>query len=195
MDKKDLAFSALRDALCSYYPLSAETWSAFSDFCKYRALEKGEILYRAGEVPETFSFVHSGLLRLFTLDERGGEYNKNFFDEGMFPGCMAALLESEPSAFTIESLEVSAIVEIHFRKFRRLLLERDDLKMFQIHYLERNWLLAKDAREVEIVQEDATQRYHRFRREFPALAARLPQYHIASYLGITPTQLSRIRKK
>lgn len=194
MDKKDLAFGALRDTLSSYYPLSDETWSAFKTICKYRELEKNEILYLAGEVPGSFSFVYSGLLRVFTVDKKGNEYNKNFFDEGKFPGAMTALLKSEPSEFTIEALEDSVIIEIHFQRFRQLLLERDDLKMLQIHYLERNWLLAKDAREVEIVQEDAAQRYRRFLCEFSTLAGRLPQYHIASHLGITPTQLSRIRK-
>ncbi|WP_308364908.1 MULTISPECIES: Crp/Fnr family transcriptional regulator [unclassified Microbulbifer] len=194
MNKTDLAFSALRNALSSYYPLSEETWSAFKAICKYREPQKSEILYLAGEVPATFSFVYSGLFRVFTVDNKGNEYNKNFFDEGKFPGAMTALLKSEPSEFTIEALEDSAIIEIHFQRFRQLLLERDDLKMFQIHYLERNWLLAKDAREVEIVQEDAAQRYRRFLREFPTLAGRLPQYHIASHLGITPTQLSRVRK-
>ena len=68
------------------------------------------------------------------------------------------------------------------------------MKLFQIHYLEKNWLLAKDAREIELVQEDATARYLRFIDEYPRLVERLPQYHIALHLGITPTQLSRIRK-
>jgi hypothetical protein len=92
-------------------------------------------------------------------------------------------------------LEESLIFEIDFACYRQLLLEKDDLKLFQIRYLEKNWLLAKDAREIEIVQEDATTRYLRFIEEYPNLVDRLPQYHIASHLGVTPTQLSRIRKK
>ncbi|MFC6925064.1 Crp/Fnr family transcriptional regulator [Microbulbifer taiwanensis] len=195
MNGKAPAFSALKNAMCSYYPLSAETWSSFAEICTYRELRKHEYLYRAGEVPVSFSFVHSGLFRLFTVDDKGNEYNKIFFDEGKFPGAMTALLQSTPSQFIIEALEDSTVVEIHFKGFRQLLLERHDLKMFQIHYLETNWLLHKDAREVEIIQEDAAHRYRRFLRDFPALAGRLPQYHIASHLGITPTQLSRIRKK
>jgi hypothetical protein len=74
------------------------------------------------------------------------------------------------------------------------MFQKEDLKLFQIHYLEQNWLLAKDEREIEIVQDNATTRYLRFTRAYPNLVDRLPQYHIASHLGITPTQLSRIRK-
>ena len=74
------------------------------------------------------------------------------------------------------------------------MIEKSDLKLFQIYYLEKNWLLAKDSREIEIVQDDATARYLRFIGENHRLVNRLAQYHIASHLGITPTQLSRIRR-
>ena len=98
------------------------------------------------------------------------------------------------AALAFEAIEESLIIEIDFSGYRKLMIERSDLKLFQIYYLEKNWLLAKDAREIEIVQEDATVRFLRFVHENPTLVERLPQYHIASHLGITPTQLSRIRK-
>lgn len=118
-----------------------------------------------------------------------------FFDENTFPGSMVALLTSTPSRFTIEALEPSSIIEINFKDYRRLLIEKHDLKLFQIYYLEKNWLILKEAREIEIVQNNTTQRYKKFLAEYPSLEERLPQYHIASHLGVTPTQLSRIRKK
>ncbi|WP_340679049.1 hypothetical protein, partial [Paraglaciecola sp.] len=136
-----------------------------------------------------------GLIRCFVCDEKGNEYNKNFFDEGKFPGSMSALLSSSPSAVTFETIEDTCIIEINFLAFRKLLIEKDDLKLFQIYYLEKNWLQEKDARETEIVQDDATTRYVRFVDKHHSLVDRLAQYHIASHLGITPTQLSRIRKK
>ena len=178
----------------SYSTISNETWMAIQSICKFRSLHKYDILYSLGDLPRTYSFVYSGLLRLFVIDKKGNEYNKKFFDEGSFPGSMAALLTSKPSQFTIEALEPSSIIEIDFSKFRELLIKKNDLKLFQIYYLEKNWLLEKDSREVEIIQEDATQRYHRFMKEHPTIVSRLTQYHIASHLGITPTQLSRIRK-
>lgn len=189
------ALLALRRVMDSYYSLSRETWSKLTALCHFRRIDKHAVVYPSGEIPSTFAFVYSGLMRVYVIDEQGNEYNKNFFDEGKFPGSMAALLTSTPSRFTIDALEPTAIIEINFTGYRNLLAEQHDLKLFQIYYLEKNWLLAKDAREVEIVQENATQRYQRFLREYPGLVDRLPQYHIASHLGITPTQLSRIRKK
>ncbi|WP_246119326.1 Crp/Fnr family transcriptional regulator [Aliikangiella coralliicola] len=190
-----LAFAELKKVMDSYFPISDETWQGMKNICQFSEIEKDAILYRVGELPQSFSFVYSGLFRLFVVDDKGHEYNKIFFDERTFPGSMTALLTSSPSQYTIESLEPSVIITINFKGFRKLLLEQDDLKLFHINYLEKNWLLAKDAREVEIVQEDASQRYERFLLEHSAISSRIPQYHIASHLGITPTQLSRIRKK
>lgn len=189
------AYTALRNAMDSYAPISHKTWLNFRTFCKFKTLPKHHILYPCAEVPKSFAFVHTGLFRVVANDHNGGEYNKNFFDAGSFPGSMTALLTSSPSQFTVESLEPSSIVIIDFCAYRKLLLEADDLKLFHIYYLEKNWLLEKDAREVEIVQKNASQRYRRFLAEHPSLGSRIPQYHIASHLGITPTQLSRIRKK
>lgn len=189
------AFTALKKSLELYVPISDDTWLALKGICRFRQIGKHQALYRTGEIPKSFAYVFSGLFRSFVTEENGSEYNKIFFDEGTFPGAMTALLNSTPSRFTIEAIEASSIIEIDFKNYRELLLEKNDLKLFQIHYLEKNWLLAKEAREVEIVQDNATQRYTRFLTEHPSLEARLPQYLIASHLGITPTQLSRIRKK
>lgn len=188
------ALTALRQVMESYYPLSDATWSALSVHCKCRAVDKGELLYATGLLPASFSFVYQGLFRIFITDSKGNEYNKMFFEEGRFPGSMGALLTGTPSLFSVEALEPSLIVEIAFKPFRQLLQDRHDLALFQIHYLEASWLLDKEPREVSLVQEDASQRYRRFLEENPGLSSRVPQYHIASHLGITPTQLSRIRK-
>lgn len=192
---ESLAYQAMRETMHRYYPLSDDTWQRLTALCRYRELEKNAVLYSLGDIPVSFSFVHQGLFRVFITDAKGNEYNKNFFSEGMFPGSISALLQSQPSAFSIVALEPSVIIEIDFKGFRQLLNDCDDLKWYQIHYLEKNWLILKEAREVEIVQEDATSRYARFCENHPDWLTRLPQHHIASHLGITPTQLSRIRKK
>lgn len=195
MDLEREAFTALRGVMNSYAPISHDTWEGLRAICAFEELPKHHILYPYGVVPKSFAFVYKGLFRVFITDDDGNEYNKNFFDEGSFPGSMTALLTSTPSRFAIESLEPSLIITIDFAAYRKLLLEANDLKLFHIFYMEKNWLLAKDAREVEIVQENASQRYRRFLETYPSISSRITQYHIASHLGITPTQLSRIRKK
>lgn len=190
-----LAYQSMRDAMQGYFPLADATWQQLTNICRYREIDKHTPLYPAGAVPTHFAFVYQGLLRVFITDANGHEYNRHFFSEGMFPGSMAALLQSRRSDFSIVALEASCIIELDFNGYRQLLNRCDDLKWYHIHYLEKNWLLEKEAREIEMVQQDATARYARFCQNHPGLLTRLPQHHIASHLGITPTQLSRIRKK
>lgn len=186
---------ALRDVLNSYYTLSDETVESIYNITTFLTVKKNDYLCRSNELQTGFYFVGSGLFRLFIIDEKGDEYNKNFFKENTLTGSVVALLKNEPSSFEIQALEDSVVLHIDFKEYRKLLLVKEDLKLFHIFYLEKNWVIIKDYREVSIVQQDAQDRYEEFLEEQPELSKRLTQYHIASHLGITPTQLSRIRKK
>jgi len=186
---------AMLDTMKAYFPLKPETQASLATLAKPTNLAKGEYFLKSGDTPTSLAFVYSGLLRAFTTDVEGREYNKIFFAEGSFPAAMVALLTGEPSRFAIECLEDCQLLEINHAAYRQLLHESDDLKLFHIRYLEQNWIIEKERREVELVQADATDRYLAFLQRHPGLQERLPQYHIASHLGITPTQLSRIRKQ
>ncbi len=186
---------ALRNALTAYAPISEKTWAAFKRICTPLPLKKGDYFCRAGDLPQSFAFVVSGLLRVYITNVEGNEYNKIFFPEKTFPASIIALLTSSPSKFSIEALETSQLIQINFKAYRHLLKTSDEIKLFHIFYLEKNWVIDKEKREIALVQENASTRYLRFLKDYANLVKRLSQYHIASHLGITPTQLSRIRKK
>ena len=177
-----------------YAPISEETFAELLACGRLITLDKGDYYCVQGSLPTEFGFVALGLLRYYTCDEEGNEYNKIFFDEGTFPGAITALLNHGRANVAIQALEPSELISLDFAGFRRLLQARNDLQWFHIRYLETNWVLKKEPREFALVQEEAGVRYRRFQSESPGLAARLPLFHIASHLGITPTQLSRIRK-
>lgn len=191
---KALAYTLLKNKLDSYTPISESSWQTLQNYCELTTVKKNQLLYRAGDKLHSFAFVASGLCRAYISSPEGSDYNKSFFDEGRFPGDMTALLTNTPARFNVEALEDSLVIVIDFDGYRELLHAAEDIKLFQIYYLEKHWLLHKDAREVQLVQEDAKQRYQRFLDDYAGIADRIPQYHIASHLGITPTQLSRIRK-
>lgn len=191
---KTAAFKALRAAMDHYHPVTNATWEALQGILRFERIPKDAILYPMNAIPRDFAFIYKGLVRVYIFDEAGHEYNKIFFEENTFPGSMVALLTQSPSLFEIAAVEASELIRIDFEGYRKLLLDKEDLKLFHIYYLEQNWLIAKESREVSLVQEDATQRYEHFLHTYPHLEHRLKQYHIASHLGITPTQLSRIRK-
>ncbi|MCJ8318401.1 MAG: Crp/Fnr family transcriptional regulator [Colwellia sp.] len=193
--KEDIAFISFKASIDSYSPLSADTWLALRKLCKLIDVSNNDTIYKSGEIPETFSYVYTGLLRAFICDEKGNEYNKRFFSEGAFPGAMVALLLSQPSTFTIQAMEDSQLILINHQGYRKLLNDCRDLQRYHIQYLEKNWLIKQEKREVSLIQESATQRYQHFLTENPSLDKRIPLFQVASHLGITPTQLSRIRKK
>lgn len=186
--------SHLQQTVNFYYKLSNEAWQAYLSCCAVKQVQKGEILYAIGDQPLSFAFLHQGLMRAYVIDEHGNEYNKNFFSAGRFPGCMSALLNKQASDIEIEALEDCNIVEINHQQFRSALFKHTDLMAFHIRYLEVHWLLEKEPKEISYLQYEAKARYLKFLDVFQAILPRLPQYHIASYLGITPTQLSRIKK-
>jgi CRP-like cAMP-binding protein len=188
------ALNHLQKTLNSYCVLSAEAWQAYSACCTLKQVKKGHVLYAIGYQPTSFSFIHQGLMRAYVIDENGNEYNKNFFAEGRFPGCMTALLNNSSSMLAVQALEDCDIIEINHTKFREALFKFNDLMKFHIRYLEAHWLLEKEPKEISYLQNEAKDRYLKFLNTYEDILPRLTQFHIASFLGITPTQLSRIKK-
>jgi CRP-like cAMP-binding protein len=188
------AFTHLEQTLNKYSPLSPQALKRYFSACQYTHIAKGTTLYAIGEIPSSFAFIHKGLMRAYLIDEEGNEFNKNFFAEGRFPGSMSALLNNETSILAIEALEDSEIIIIDFKQFRLELFADNELMAFHINYLEQHWLLEKEPKEIGYLQHEAKHRYLMFLDKHESILSRLPQYHIASYLGITPTQLSRVKK-
>ena len=186
--------SALKSAFESYAPLSEEAWQLVESLVQYQILQKGEILLQEGQVASTVHFLCKGALRAFITDPNGNVYNKNIFLEGCFCGSKVSLLLNAPSQFTIETLEDSVLINMSYKKYRAFIDKNEDLKNFYIAYIEKNWIIEKEQREISLVMENATERYLKLLQKHPDIDKRIPKLHIASHLGVTPTQLSRIRK-
>lgn len=189
------AFAHLRATLANYSLLPEVSWQGFIACCNFKRVAKGELIYPFNQVPTSFCFLHKGLARAYVTDRDGNEFNKNFFAQGRFPGSMSALLNNQANSMAVEAIETCDIIEINFKLFRSLLFADPAVMKMHILYLERHWLLEKEPKEISYLQLDAKERYRNFLNEHAQIVNRLPQYHIASYLGITPTQLSRIRKQ
>lgn len=178
----------------SYAPVSARSWQLIENSIEVQSIKKGEILLLNGQIAKEIHFIVQGAMRAFITDAAGNIYNKNIFLDGDFAGSTVSLIQQTPSEFSIEALEDSILININYKKYRELIFQNDDLKNFYIAYLERNWIIEKEQREISIVMENATERYLDLLSKHPNISERIPLLHIASHLGITPTQLSRIRK-
>ena len=191
---KEIYLNNLKLAFESYSPISERSWKLIENIIEFQTLKKGETLVQNGEIAKNLHFVAKGILRAFITDQLGNFYNKNLFMENSFAGSKVSLMLQSPSDFTIEALEDSVIINLNYKKYILLINENEDLKNFYIAHLEKNWIIDKEQREVALVMQNATERYLKLLEKYSSIAERVPLLHIASHLGITPTQLSRIRK-
>lgn len=178
----------------SYHHLSDTTIKSLRGIFFTKVFKKNEIILRAGELARYYYFVNSGLLGYYTIDENGGTIYKLFFEENSFCASTSAVIQERSSMFSIVALEDSELIIYPAMAFRKLIKEHHDLALFQIAYLEKNWVVKKEPLEINLKSESAKQRYIEL-YDNQKLFNRLKQHQIASYLGITPTQLSRIRKE
>ncbi|WP_109830050.1 Crp/Fnr family transcriptional regulator [Reichenbachiella versicolor] len=184
----------LKLAIDKYYRISDSAWQALQEIVKIQEVSKGELVLRAGNTARNIHFINKGSLRTFYIDKNGNTYNKNLFLEGKFAAAKVSLLTKSASYFSIEALEDTILYNINFEQYKALQDEYADLQKFYIAYIEQSWIIYREQIEIAIVMLDAKDRYLKFLNEHPGIEERIAQHHIAAHLGITPTQLSRIRK-
>ncbi|PTT00600.1 Crp/Fnr family transcriptional regulator, partial [Flavobacterium sp. HMWF030] len=135
----------------SYAPISPASWQLIENIIEVQSIKKGEILLQNGQIAKEIHFIVRGAMRAFITDAAGNIYNKNIFLDGDFAGSTVSLIQQTPSEFSIEALEDSILININYKKYRELIFQNDDLKNFYIAYLERNWVIEKEQREISIV--------------------------------------------
>ncbi|AZA76569.1 Crp/Fnr family transcriptional regulator [Chryseobacterium sp. G0186] len=186
--------SEFLEQINQYYPISKETEAALLSICTEEIYHKNDLLLESGNPARYYYFIQSGLIGYYTVDEQGSTIYKIFFEENSFVASTAAIIKNKPSDFNIIALEDCSVIQYPVKAYRELLEKYHDLALFHLYYLEKNWVVKKEPLEVSLKFETAKQRYLSL-LENKSLYNRLKQQHIASYLGITPTQLSRIKKE
>lgn len=160
----------------------------------FKHIKKGEHFVRAGEIPNRIAFNMQGLFRYYYVDKKGNNFTKGFITEGGTVTAYSSMIQNRESYFSIEAMEDSTVASIQFDDWKKLLNKHECWKSFLIYYLEIGYC-KKENREREFLLLDAEERYKEFLKNYPTLDKRIKQHYIASYLGITPVALSRIRKK
>lgn len=192
---KDKYILDFKSKIESYASISEESWDQLNSVIKFNALNKNEILLNNGTSSKNIYFICKGVLRAYFTNYIGDIYTKNLFFENDIAGSLVSSMLEKPSDFTLEALEETILISLDYKSYRNLINKNDDLKEFYIAYLEKNWVIDKEQKEVSLILENATERYLKLRLAHPDIDNRIAQQHIASHLGITPTQLSRIRNK
>lgn len=158
-------------------------------------LEPGEILVRAGSPAESFYLIVEGMVRYFYSDPDGKERNKAFFREGQFIGSLSAFLTRQVVPFNIQALEPSRFLRISLAQLESLQLIHGQLVERLISAVARELFVRNEQREAILLTGSAEQRYAWMKTHEAWLLDRVPQYQLASYLGMEPVSLSRLKKK
>lgn len=186
------ATEVLRAAAARWTTAPPAAWDALAAAFTERSVEARHHLAFAGDPLRDVFFVAQGLLRLYYLDAKGHEWNKSFIAEGGFAGSVASGLLGLPAPYAIEALEPTDVLVASWDALEALYTQHPALERLGRRLAEQI-VIKKELRERAFLELDATARYEAFVREQPALAARLPLYHVASYVGVSEVSLSRIR--
>ncbi|GAB3330026.1 Crp/Fnr family transcriptional regulator [Larkinella ripae] len=186
--------ATLKQFLDTLSPISERTWQRVKRLFAETQLKKGDYFIAEGQFATQFAYVQSGVIRGFYRDQQGTEYNKHFFVAPSIAGGYTSLITGRPNQIIQQALTDCELLQANYQTFTALYDTHPDLERVGRRFAER-YFVEKERKEIEIVLLDAESRYRLFQESYPGLEQLIPQYHIASYLGITPTQLSRIRKK
>jgi len=169
------------------------SWSQFQDLLIERQIAAKTILLHEGEISTHVHFIKKGCLREW-FNKDGKEITFQFFFEEQAVASIDSFLNNQPSLYTIESIEPSTIFSISKDKFERIYQFSPEFKegfqdlMYQRFRNYANLFLSR-------IKDSPKERYEDLVLNHPEIIKRVPQHYIASYLGITPISLSRIRNR
>jgi CRP-like cAMP-binding protein len=157
-------------------------------------LGAGEFLQRAGRPATHAAFVAAGCMRTYTIDTKGKEHVVKFAPETWWVADNLSLSSGAPSAYFIDAIEDSELLLVDPASHEAIVEQVPGYAAAFRRGLQRH-AAAKDERIVSSLSASAQERYLQFLKTYPSLVTRVPQWMLASYLGVSPETVSRIRRK
>ena len=176
----------------NYLPLNDEEINLLTQRVTQRQIKRRQMILQEGFVCKHYTFVEKGCFKMYGIDEKGTEHNLRFAVENDWIADLGSFYSEKPSKLFIEAIEPSTILQIE---------KQDLLYLFtNVPKFDRNFRVIVEEKFIELqnrllqsFSSNAHQRYLNFLEQYQELALRLPNTQIASYLGITPEFLSKIR--
>lgn len=187
-------FEVLFQKLDEKISLTVEEKELCKSFFSPKKLRKRQYFLQEGDVCKYTAFVEKGMLRSYTIDEKGSEHIMQFAFEGWWIADQFSFLTGEPAVYTIDALEDSELLLLS-KQAEEQLLQR--IPKFERYFriLLQNSLIATQRRLISSLSQTAEERYTQLVQTCPTIPQRVPQHMMASFLGITPETLSRIRRQ
>lgn len=186
-------FEPFAAVLKSLGPISDRVLDALRELVHQRSFDAEAWLLRGGETATSGYLLERGLAREYYVGEDGTEHTRRFIQAGELTGSLLDLLSGRPAVTFIQALEPTRTLCFDYARFVALCDQHADLQRIARRFTEFLYL-SKAQREHELLALSARERLERWQREHPGLDARVSRRHVASYLGVTPEHLSRLRR-
>jgi len=158
-----------------------------------KSIKKKSNLLKAGATAKEVYFILNGCFRLF-YEKDDKDISAYFFTEKMFAGAYDSFISQKPSRHSIEALEDCQVLAISYKSFQQLFIELPKMNEFVRKVIEERFISLHELFTSQIL-DSPEERYLKLQKERPDLIDRIPQHQIATFLGITPVSLSRIRNR
>lgn len=187
-------FEQFKEYIGQKATLTEADYAKIEAVCIFKKLRKKQYLLQEGDVWKYNAFITKGLVRFYSVDENGRENIVSFAKENWWTGDRASLLTGEPSKNNIDAIEDTELILITKSNFDRLCRDIPAFNDMVNAILNKSFITSQN-RIHSAIAFTAEQKYLDFVQKYPDLSLRVPQAMIASYLGITPETLSRVRKE
>lgn len=187
-------FELIRKNIEKQIVINDTEFSFFSDFLIEKKIPKKDFFLKEGEVCNYTGFMTAGCLRTFTRDHEGNENVTRFAIEDYWVGDLYSYLTGNVSPYNIEATVDSTVLMIHKNDMEKVYEKVPKFERFFRILVQRGYIALERRFSIDL-SSSAHQKYENLLEKFPDIELRVSQKHIASYLGITPESLSRIKRK
>ena len=190
---RDNLFNELYDTLNGISEIPAGEYENFKNEFHMVEFKKGEYWIHSGEKESRVGIIVSGLIRMYYIGNNDEEYTKDFCKSKEFLSAYSSLLQDQPTELNIQMMTDSKVLVASHKQYKKLSETHPCWNNLNRKIAEMLFI-KKETREKELLLLSAKERYLKFIDNYSDIYLQIPQYHIASFLGISPVSLSRLKK-
>ncbi len=186
-------FEIFQKYLTDKIELSIEEINLVQSVSKEKKLRKKQFLLQEGDIWHYNAFICRGLVKTFSIAENGTEHIINFAPDNYWTGDRESLINETPSRLNIDAIEPTELILIEKSDFEKLCAEIPQLNQMVNQIIQKSFIVSQ-GRILANISFTAEEKYQNFLEKYPHIVNRIPQHMIASYIGITPETVTRLRR-